>query len=194
MKNRTGCGNDGPWKARETKGRFPVPSHSPWKSQDDFHIPAAPAHHRHGKVEIQTQDSHFPTAHLSLTTKPRKECQSRPVTLSFRLISGLENALNRSRSLPAKAYVRRRKRAGVFLCPKAIGHIRRLELSLRISDRAKPRAEGAGGRRIATTEFKYLARTPEGGCESEKHRGLHLLPGWVTGNEIGRPLGDHLCD
>jgi hypothetical protein len=52
MKKRTGCGNDGQWKARKTKGRFSVPSHSPWKSQDDFHIPAAPAHHRHGKVEI----------------------------------------------------------------------------------------------------------------------------------------------
>jgi hypothetical protein len=29
----------------------------------DFHIPAAPAHDRRGKVEIQEQDSHFPTAH-----------------------------------------------------------------------------------------------------------------------------------
>jgi len=40
----------------------------------DFHIPAAPARYRHGKVEIQEQDSHFPTAHcLSQNQKTRKE-------------------------------------------------------------------------------------------------------------------------
>ena len=117
MKNRTGCGNEGPWKARKTKGRFSVPSHSPWKSQDDLHIPAAPAHHRHGKVEIQTQDSHFPTAHLSLTTKPRKECQSRPVTLSFRLISGLENAHYQSSAFDA-AYLERTLRLNLPLDTK----------------------------------------------------------------------------
>jgi hypothetical protein len=40
----------------------------------DFHIPAAPARDRHGKVEIQEQDSHFPAAHsLSQKPKTRKE-------------------------------------------------------------------------------------------------------------------------
>jgi hypothetical protein len=56
-----GCGNDGPWKTRKTKSRFPIVSHGPWKSR--FAIPTFPQPRRRplGKVEIQEQDSHFPT-------------------------------------------------------------------------------------------------------------------------------------
>ena len=60
-------GNAGPWKTRKTKTRFPFVSHSPWKSLRDSHIPTAPAANADGKVEIQKQDSHFPTARFSLT-------------------------------------------------------------------------------------------------------------------------------
>jgi len=47
---------------------------------------------RDGKVEIQKQDFHFSTLFLSIQNQNRKENQSQPVTLLFRLISGLENA------------------------------------------------------------------------------------------------------
>ena len=57
----------GVWKTRKTKPRFPFVSHSPWKSLRDSHIPTAPAANADGKVEIQKQDSHFPTARFSLT-------------------------------------------------------------------------------------------------------------------------------
>jgi hypothetical protein len=39
----------------------------------DFHISTAPARDRHGKVEIQEQDSHFSTAHSLSKPKTRKE-------------------------------------------------------------------------------------------------------------------------
>jgi hypothetical protein len=38
----------------------------------DSHFPAAPGCDRHGKVEIQTQDSHFPTAYSSLSKSKTK--------------------------------------------------------------------------------------------------------------------------
>ena len=48
----------------------------------DFHITRSPGHDRHGKVEIQTQDSHFPTAtSLSTNPKKRKEINSSPKPL-----------------------------------------------------------------------------------------------------------------
>ena len=53
---------------------FPLLPTTLGKSRGDFHIPAAPAHDRRGKVEIQEQDSHFPTAHsLFQNQKKRKE-------------------------------------------------------------------------------------------------------------------------
>jgi len=56
------------------KAGFPLLPTTLGNRMPDFHIPAAPAHDRHGKVEIQEQDSHFPTAHrLSQTQKTRKE-------------------------------------------------------------------------------------------------------------------------
>ena len=62
-----GFGNDGRWTAGKTNRRFSSAAHRPWKSLHDSHIPAAPVRDRRGKVEIQAQDSHFPTAcsHLS---------------------------------------------------------------------------------------------------------------------------------
>ena len=38
-----GCGNDGRWKTRKTKTRFPFVSHRPWKSLRDSHNPTTPA-------------------------------------------------------------------------------------------------------------------------------------------------------
>ena len=37
-----GCGNDGRWKTRKTKTRFPFVSHRPWKSLRDSHNPTTP--------------------------------------------------------------------------------------------------------------------------------------------------------
>ncbi len=37
-----GCGNDGRWKTRKTKTRFPFVSHRPWKSLRDSHISTTP--------------------------------------------------------------------------------------------------------------------------------------------------------
>ena len=61
---RLACyGNDGLWKTRKTNNRFSVVSHSPWKSQKArFPHSHSLDDERRGKVEIQIQDSHFPTA------------------------------------------------------------------------------------------------------------------------------------
>jgi hypothetical protein len=49
----------------ETKSRFSIVSHRPWKSQTArFPHSLSPDDDRGGKVEIQKQDSHFPTAAL----------------------------------------------------------------------------------------------------------------------------------
>ena len=65
------------WRAldsEENQRQVSLAAHSPWKSLLDSHISAAPAHDRRGKVEIQHQDSHFPTALMSHSkTKKRKE-------------------------------------------------------------------------------------------------------------------------
>jgi hypothetical protein len=84
-----GCGRRG-----KPKTGFPSLSTSPWKSLSRFPHSRSPDHYRHGKVEIQKQDSHFPTAtSLSPSTKQKtKGDQPQPETLSFRLISGLEYA------------------------------------------------------------------------------------------------------
>ncbi len=57
----TGCGNAGLWAAGKTKTRFPSAAHEPLEI-----APAIPTFPRprllpRGKVEIQKQDSHFPT-------------------------------------------------------------------------------------------------------------------------------------
>jgi hypothetical protein len=76
------------------KPGFPAQPTSPWKSLLRFPHSRSPGHDRHGKVEIQKQDSHFPTAtSLSLSNQSKmKGDQPQPKTLSFRLISGLEYA------------------------------------------------------------------------------------------------------
>src|ERR1700680_3453262 len=58
----TGCGQRGKPKA----GFPPLPT-SPWKSLARFPHSHSPDHYRHGKVEIQRQDSHFPTATFPYT-------------------------------------------------------------------------------------------------------------------------------
>jgi hypothetical protein len=76
-----GCGNDGPMGSEENQQQVFLAAHSPWKSLRDSHIPAAPARDRSGKVEIQNQDFHFPTAHFILKNSKTKGDQSRPDTL-----------------------------------------------------------------------------------------------------------------
>jgi hypothetical protein len=76
------------------KTGFPSPPTSPWKSLSRFPHSRSPGHYRHGKVEIQKQDSHFSTADFPVRTKQKtKGDQPQPETLSFRLISGLEYAV-----------------------------------------------------------------------------------------------------
>src|ERR1017187_7596911 len=87
-----GCGRRG-----KPKPGFPSPPTSPWKSLSRFPHCRSPGHDRHGKVEIQKQDSHFATApSLSLSNQKTKGDQPQPKTLSFRLISGLEYAMIRA--------------------------------------------------------------------------------------------------
>jgi hypothetical protein len=75
----------GPWKGRKTKSRFSALPHRPLEispTPRDFHIPTAspiyPPRRKiggsrrtggYGKVEIQNQDSHFPTAANRLRRK-----------------------------------------------------------------------------------------------------------------------------
>ena len=62
-KDEEGSGNAGWWKTRKTKSRFSVASHRPWKSpKPRFPHSHSPGECSRGKVEIQNQDSHFPTA------------------------------------------------------------------------------------------------------------------------------------
>src|SRR5450755_659281 len=75
-----GCGNDGLWTPRKTKGRFSsAPTALGNRKQRDSHIPTAAA--RRGKVENQKQVSHFPTCCLCCSTKSRKETQRRIASL-----------------------------------------------------------------------------------------------------------------
>src|ERR1700678_3377264 len=76
------------------KTGFPPQPTSPGKSLSRLPHSRSPGHYRHGKGEIQKQDSHFPTAtSLSVSNKSKtKGDQPQPATLSFRLISGLECA------------------------------------------------------------------------------------------------------
>src|ERR1035438_5728584 len=65
-----GCGNDGPWTPRKTKGRFSsAPTALGNRTQRDSHISTAPA--RRGKVENQKQVSHFPTCCLCYQKKSK---------------------------------------------------------------------------------------------------------------------------
>ena len=85
MKLRTtekDCGNAGLWTARKTKSRFSIAAHEPLEiAARDSHISAAPARERHGKVEIQRQDSHFPTTIYPILKSKNKGDPIPPVTL-----------------------------------------------------------------------------------------------------------------
>jgi hypothetical protein len=98
------------WGQRgKPKAGFPSQPTSPWKSPSRFPHSRSPGHDRHGKGEIQKQDSHFPTAtSLSQSNKSKtKGDQPQPKTLSFRLISGLEYA-NTGRTVDQKRTFYRR--------------------------------------------------------------------------------------
>jgi hypothetical protein len=61
------------WRAVDSEGKpktgFPSQPTSPWKSLSRFPHSRSPGHYRHGKVEIQNQDSHFPTATSPVSIK-----------------------------------------------------------------------------------------------------------------------------
>jgi hypothetical protein len=89
-----GCGNAGLWTARKTRNRFSIAAHEPVEIAGAISTFPQARPLPGGKVEIQRQDSHFPTLCLCLLkSKPKGELNPRPVTLVFRLISGLENAI-----------------------------------------------------------------------------------------------------
>jgi hypothetical protein len=109
-----GCG-----RRRKTKSRFSIAAHEPLEiAGPRFPHSRSPGHYRHGKVEIQTQDSHFPTAHSSLKIKNERRTQPPPVTLVFRLISGLENA--RASRVTLRTVSRREILKGWPLCLRAL--------------------------------------------------------------------------
>jgi hypothetical protein len=87
------CGNAGLWTARKTKDRFSIAAHEPleirWR---DFHIPAVPACDRMEKWKSRGRIPTFPRSVYLSQDQKRKETQSRLLTSSFRLISGLEKA------------------------------------------------------------------------------------------------------
>ena len=88
-----GCGNAGVWTARKSRSRFSIAAHEPLEIAGAISTFPQPRPLPRGKVEIQSQDS--PLSHALLVPhkiKPERRTQSPPVTLVFRLISGLENA------------------------------------------------------------------------------------------------------
>src|SRR5712691_2840658 len=68
--NREGCGNEGLWKARKTKPRFPSLPTALGNRCRDSHIPTAPT--RRGKVENERHVSHFPACCLISTKNNQK--------------------------------------------------------------------------------------------------------------------------
>src|SRR5258708_35530193 len=90
---QNGCGNDGLWTPRKTKGRFSTGVHSPWKSQTT----RFPHFHSGGEArESGKPKAGFPLSRLLFFLPPkriRKEAWRRIASLpAFRLILGLENA------------------------------------------------------------------------------------------------------
>jgi len=90
---QNGCGNDGLWTPRKTKGRFPTGVHSPWKSQKAA-IPTFPQLRR-GAEKWKTK-SRFPTFPLAVFSSPKTNQKgglaADRFAPAFRLILGLENA------------------------------------------------------------------------------------------------------
>ena len=87
-----GCGNDGPWTPRKTKGRFPsAPTALGNRKQRDSHIPTAAT--RRGKVENEKHVSHFPACCFTVSNKNQKGgLAADRFAPAFRLILRLENA------------------------------------------------------------------------------------------------------
>jgi hypothetical protein len=90
-----GCGNDGLWTVRKTKSRFSLTAHEPLEIANHA-ISTFPQPRLANAMEKWKSKSRIPTfpRRFPLSQKPKtKGDQSRPVTLVFRLISGLENAI-----------------------------------------------------------------------------------------------------
>ncbi len=79
------------WKCRsvgnaENQSQVSPVAHRPWKSLRDSHIPTASVTNADGKVEIQNQDSHFPTARfLSYKTQSERSPGADRSAPAFRL-------------------------------------------------------------------------------------------------------------
>src|SRR5437660_12002796 len=84
----------------ENQRQVSLVSHSPWKSPSA--IPTFPQPRRRllGKVEIQKQDSHFPSVVVSLITNSERRFPRTPGSPSFRLIVRLEYAAPRKQIQP----------------------------------------------------------------------------------------------
>src|SRR5437764_11100512 len=94
-----GCGNDGLWKTRKTKSRFPIVSHSPWKSQTT----RFPHSHSPGEARKSGKPKpRFPTFPLVVYFS-RKGDQA-VASLRFRLIVRLENALESYPCYPCRRH------------------------------------------------------------------------------------------
>jgi len=79
------------WKCRsvdqeENQTQVSLLAHRPWKSLRDSHIPTASATTADGKVEIQNQDSHFPTATSVLQLNQKGDLARIASLPAFRLI------------------------------------------------------------------------------------------------------------
>src|ERR1700730_5654958 len=79
------------WKCRsvdqeENQNQVSLLAHRPWKSLRDSHIPTASATTADGKVEIQNQDSHFPTATSVLQLNQKGDLARIASLPAFRLI------------------------------------------------------------------------------------------------------------
>ena len=71
--NGQGCGNAGLWTARKTKGRFSIAAHEPLEIAGASPTFPQPRPLPRGKVEIQKQDSHFPTLCFTSLSKPQNQ-------------------------------------------------------------------------------------------------------------------------
>src|ERR1700692_2445031 len=83
------CGQRG-----KPKTGFPSPPTSPWKSLSRLPHSRLPGHYRHGKVQIQKQDSHFPTADFPVrikqkTKNERKSTPARNLVIQAHLRIGI---------------------------------------------------------------------------------------------------------
>src|SRR6202140_2068741 len=94
---KEGCGNDGLWTARKTKSRLSAAAHEPLEIAGAIPTfpqprPLPPWKSGNPKTGFPLSHGDFPILKHQKKSKPKGD-QSRPDTLVFRLISGLENTV-----------------------------------------------------------------------------------------------------